>query len=134
MDLKGKRVAVLTEEKYEDLEPVSRAALARSRRRRLAGRLQIDHVHPASTAIRQVDRAIGEVKSEDFDGCVVPGLSLTSAPRSRLPPVRPRRWTKASLSRPLPRPYALFGCSAADGRRVFPIREDMENAGARLGR
>ena len=75
MDLKDKRVAVLTEEKYEDLElwyPVLRLREAGAEVVLVGSKP--DHVYTSKHGYpAKSDRAIGEIKSEDFDGCVVPG-------------------------------------------------------------
>lgn len=138
MDLKGKRVAVLTEEKYEDLElwyPVLRVQEAGAEVVLVGSKAghvySSKHGYPAKS-----DRAIGEVKSEDFDGCVVPGGFSPDYMR-RDPAFREFVRELVDEGKPVAAichgPWMLCSAKVLQGRRAtsfFSIREDMENAGA----
>ncbi len=137
MDLKGKRVAVLTEQKYEDLElwyPAIRLKEAGADVVLVGSKSDevylSKHGYPAKT-----DRAIGEIKSEDFDGCVVPGGFSPDFMR-RDPAFRQFVRELVDEDKPVAAichgPWMLCSAKVLDGRKAtsfFSIREDMENAG-----
>lgn len=138
MDLKGKRIAVLTADKYEDLElwyPVLRLQEAGADVVLVgatAGHVYTSkHGYPA-----KADLAIGDVKSENFDGCVVPGGFSPDLMR-RDPAFRELVRELVHENKPVAAichgPWMMCSAKVLEGRRAtsfFSIREDMENAGA----
>ncbi len=137
MDLKGKRVAVLTEQKYEDLElwyPAIRLKEAGADVVLVGAQADqtylSKHGYPA-----KADRGIGDIKSEDFDGCVVPGGFSPDFMR-RDPAFRQFVRELVDEDKPVAAichgPWMLCSAKVLEGRKAtsfFSIREDMENAG-----
>ncbi len=138
MDLKDKRIAVLTADKYEDLElwyPVLRLQETGAEVV-LVGAAE-GHVYTSKHGYpAKADRAIGDVKSEDFDGAVVPGGFSPDLMR-RDPAFRQFVRELVDEDKPVAAichgPWMMCSAKVLRGRRAtsfFSIREDMENAGA----
>jgi protease I len=138
MDLKGKRVAVLTEEKYEDLElwyPVLRLKEAGAEVVLVGAKA--DHVYTSKHGYpAKSERAVSEIKADSFDGCVVPGGFSPDFMR-RDPAFREFVREMVDEGKPVAAichgPWMLCSAKVLQGRRAtsfFSIREDMENAGA----
>lgn len=138
MDLKGKRVAVLTEEKYEDLElwyPVLRLKEAGAEVVLVGSKA--DHVYSSKHGYpAKSERAVSEIKADSFDGCVVPGGFSPDFMR-RDPAFREFVREMVDQNKPVAAichgPWMLCSARVLEGRRAtsfFSIRDDMENAGA----
>ena len=138
MELKGKRVAVLTEEKYEDLElwyPVLRLQEAGAEVVLVGAKA--DHVYGSKHGYpAKSERAVSEIKAESFDGCVVPGGFSPDYMR-RDPAFREFVREMVDEDKPVAAichgPWMLCSAKVLKGRRAtsfFSIRDDMENAGA----
>ena len=138
MELKEKRVAILVEQKYEDLElwyPAIRLQEAGAEVV-LVGPAEGEtylskHGYPA-----KADRSIADVKAESFDGVVVPGGFSPDYMR-RDPAFREFVREAVDENRPVAAichgPWMLCSAKVLHGRRAtsfYSIREDMENAGA----
>jgi protease I len=138
MDLKGKRVAVLTEEKYEDLElwyPVLRLKEAGAEVVLVGAKA--DHVYSSKHGYpAKSERAVSEIKADSFDGCVVPGGFSPDFMR-RDPAFREFVREMVDENKPVAAichgPWMLCSAKVLQGRKAtsfFSIRDDMENAGA----
>lgn len=136
--VKGKRVAVLVEKFYEDLElwyPVLRLREAGCEVTIVGPRagesFASKHGYPAKS-----DVAAADVKAEDFDAIVIPGGYSPDHMRRCQPMVD--LVTKAAhqgkvLAAICHGPWMLCSTKAIKGRRLtgfFAIRDDVENAGA----
>jgi protease I len=139
MALKGKRVAVLVEKFYEDLElwyPVLRLREAGCEVTIVgpkAGESYASkHGYPAKS-----DAAAGEVDAEDFDAVIIPGgYSPDHMRRCRAMVDLVTRAAKLGkvLAAICHGPWMLCSARCLEGRRVtgfFAIRDDVENAGGR---
>jgi protease I len=138
MNLTGKRVAVLTAEKYEDLElwyPAVRlqeAGAAVFLVGAQAGAVYgSKHGYPAKT-----DMAVADVGVDDFDGVVVPGGFSPDYMR-RDPKFKELIRACVEAGKPVCAichgPWMLCSARVLQGRRAtsfYSIRDDMENAGA----
>ena len=138
MNLSGKRVAVLTELKYEDLElwyPALRLQEAGAEVVLVgtdAGATYLSkHGYPA-----KADKGIDEVAASDFDGVVVPGGFSPDYMRRNVG-FRDLVREAVEAGKPVAAichgPWMLCSAKVLKGRRAtsfFSIREDMENAGA----
>lgn len=138
MDLTGKRVACLVEQKYEDLElwyPVLRLREAGADVRLVGSKVgetyPSKHGYPA-----EADTSIDEADVSHFDGVVVPGGFSPDYMRRH---AGFRTFVRAAVDANKPvaaichGPWMLCSAKVLDGRRAtsfFSIREDMENAGA----
>ena len=136
-DLQGKRVAVLVEKFYEDLElwyPVLRLREA-GRQVKIVGpkageTYASKHGYPA-----KADVAAAEVKADDFDAIVIPGGY--SPDHMRRHPAMVDLVTEAArqgkvLAAICHGPWMLCSARCLKGRKVtgfFAIRDDVENAG-----
>ena len=137
-NLKGKRVAVLVEKFYEDLElwyPVLRLREAGCDVKIVgpkAGETYASkHGYPAKAEV-----AASEVKASDFDGIIIPGGYSPDHMR-RHPPMVDLVTQAARLGKVLAAichgPWMLCSAKCLKGRKVtgfFAIRDDVENAGA----
>lgn len=136
--LKGKRVAVLVEKLYEDLElwyPVLRlreAGCEVSIVGPKAGEsFASKHGYPAKS-----DKAASDVKADDFDAIVIPGgYSPDHMRRSKamVDLVTQAAQKGKVLAAICHGPWMLCSTKAIKGRRItgfFAIRDDVENAGA----
>ena len=136
-NVKGKRVAVLVEKFYEDLElwyPVLRLREAGCDVKIVgpkAGETYASkHGYPAKS-----DVAAGEVKAADFDAVIIPGGYSPDHMR-RHPadgrPGHPGRQQGKVLAAICHGPWMLCSAKCLKGRKVtgfFAIRDDVENAG-----
>jgi protease I len=135
--VQGKRVAVLVEKFYEDLElwyPVLRLREAGCDVKIVgpkAGETYTSkHGYPAKSEV-----AAGEVKASDFDGIVIPGGY--SPDHMRRHPAMVDLVTQAArqgkvLAAICHGPWMLCSAKCLKGRKVtgfFAIRDDVENAG-----
>ncbi len=138
MNLTGKRIAVLTEEKYEDLElwyPAVRLQEAGAEVV-LVG-TEAGHVYKSKHGYpAKADISIGEAKAADFDGVVVPGGFSPDYMR-REPKYKQLVRDCVEAGKPVCAichgPWMLCSAKVLQGRRAtsfYSIREDMENAGA----
>ena len=136
-DLKGKRVAVLVEKFYEDLElwyPVYRLREAGCAVKLVGPRagevFGSKHGYPAKS-----DVAAGDVRADDFDAIIIPGGY--SPDHMRRSPAMVELVTEAArqgkiLAAICHGPWMLCSAKCLRGRRVtgfFAIRDDVENAG-----
>ena len=136
-DVKGKRVAVLVEKIYEDLElwyPVLRLREAGCDVKIVgpkAGETYLSkHGYPAKAEV-----AASEVKASDFDAIVIPGGYSPDHMR-RHPPMVDLVTHAGKLGKILASichgPWMLCSAKCLKGRKVtgfFAIRDDVENAG-----
>src|SRR5262245_6180743 len=139
MDLKGKRVAVLVEQQYQEMEvwyPVYRL--------REAG-CQVTLVGPEAGATypsklgypAKSDKAAKDVKAGDFDGVVIPGgfapdFIRRSEPMLKL--VRDMTEQGKVLAAICHGPWVLCSTTALRGKKAtcfFAIKDDVINAGAK---
>ena len=138
MNLTGKRIAVLTEEKYEDLELWYPAV-----RLREAG-ADVALVGPKAGAVygskhgypAKADLSIADARADDFDGVVVPGGFSPDYMR-RDPKFKELVRACVDAGKPVCAichgPWMLCSALVLQGRRAtsfHSIRDDMENAGA----
>jgi protease I len=138
MNLSGKRVAVLVEQKYEELEvwyPVYRL--------REAG-CQVTLVGPEAGKVYQsklgypakADAAAADVSAADFDAVVIPGGFAPDYVRrseAMLKLVRDAHAQAKPLAAICHGPWVLCSTEALRGRRAtgfHSIKDDMANAGA----
>ena len=138
MDLTGKRVAVLVEQKYEDLElwyPYYRVQEAGADAVLVgpeAGATYLSkHGYPA-----RADQPIDDAHADHFDGIVVPGGFSPDYMR-RNPAFRNLVRAAVEFDKPVAAichgPWMLCSAKVLQGRKAtsfYSIREDMENAGA----
>lgn len=139
MDLKGKRVAVLIEQQYQEMEvwyPVYRL--------REAG-CQVTLVGPeAGTSYpsklgypAKTDKAAKDVKAADFDGIVLPGGFAPDFIRrndAMLKLVRDMAEQGKVLAAICHGPWVLCSTTALHGKKAtcfFAIKDDVINAGAK---
>jgi protease I len=136
--LKGKRVAVLVEKFYEDLElwyPALRLREAGCQVKLVgpkAGESYASkHGYPA-----KADTTAAEVKAADFDAIIIPGGYSPDHMR-RHPPIVDLVTEAARQGKVLAAichgPWLLCSAKCLKGRKVtsfFSIRDDLENAGA----
>ena len=137
MNLQGKRVAVLVEKTYEDLElwyPAVRLQEAGATVTLVGPKAgetyPSKHGYPA-----RADKAVADVSAADFDGAVVPGGfspdHMRRDPKFREPCATPcwpaSRWPPSVTA---PGCCARPRCAGRRATSFFSIREDMENAGA----
>ena len=136
-NMKGKRVAVLVEKFYEDLElwyPVLRLREAGCQVQIVgpkAGETYTSkHGYPAKS-----DVAASEVKASDFDAIIIPGGyspdHMRRHPRDGRPG-HPSRALGKVLAAICHGPWMLCSAKCLKGRKVtgfFAIRDDVENAG-----
>jgi protease I len=136
-DVRDKRIAVLVEKMYEDLElwyPVLRLREAGCSVRLVAPRAgetyASKHGYPA-----KADTAAGDVDAGDFDAIVIPGGYSPDHMRRHKPMVdlvieaAQRGKVLAAICHG---PWMLCSARCLKGRRVtgfFAIRDDVENAG-----
>lgn len=139
MELQGKTVAVLVEQKYEDLElwyPALRLQEAGAEVWLVGPSAGVGyeskHGYPAKT-----DHAIADVSVDQIDGVVVPGGFSPDYMR-RDPAFRTLVREAALAGKPVAAichgPWMLCSAKVLEGREAtsfHSIREDMENAGAR---
>jgi len=138
MNLSGKRVAVLVEQKYEELElwyPTLRLREAGAVVELVgpeAGKTYPSKLgYPAKTTL-----AAADAKAADFDGVVIPGGFAPDYVRRSQPTLERVRGLHAR-AKPLAAichgPWVLCSTPALKGRTAtgfHSIRDDMENAGA----
>jgi protease I len=138
MSLNGKRVAVLVEQKYEDLElwyPALRVEEAGAETLLVGPQSRVTylskHGYPATT-----NRAIGDLEVDDIDGIIVPGGFSPDYLR-REPAFRQLVKAAVDAGKPVAAichgPWMLCSAKVLKGRRAtsfYSIREDLENAGA----
>ncbi|MBI1356150.1 MAG: DJ-1/PfpI/YhbO family deglycase/protease [Acidobacteria bacterium] len=138
MNLQGKKVAVLVEQKYEDLElwyPAVRLQEAGAEvvlvGPKAGETYPSKHGYPAKT-----DKSVLDVTAADFDGVVVPG-GFSPDHMRREPKFRELVRESVEAGKPVAAichgPWMLCSAKVLQGRRAtsfFSIREDMENAGA----
>jgi protease I len=135
--LSGKRVAVLVEKFYEDLElwyPVLRLREAGCRVRIVgpkAGETYLSkHGYPATA-----DTTIGEVKAGDFDAVIVPGGYAPDHMRrhkAMIDLVADAARQGKVVAAICHGPWMLCSARCLKGRKVtgfYAIRDDVENAG-----
>jgi protease I len=136
-NVKGKRVAVLVEKFYEDLElwyPVMRLREAGCDVKIVgpkAGEIYASkHGYPAKSEV-----AASEVKASDFDAIIIPGGYSPDHMR-RHPPMVDLVTQAAKQGKILASichgPWMLCSAKCLKGRKVtgfFAIRDDVENAG-----
>jgi protease I len=138
-NLRGKRAAVLVEQKYEDLElwyPALRLADA-GVKVTLVGP-EPDEVYGSKHGYpAKAERGIDEVDAADFDAIVVPGGFSPDYMR-RKPGFRDLIKAAVVARKPVAAichgPWMLCSAKVLEGRRAtsfFSIREDLENAGAK---
>ena len=141
-EAKGKRVAVLVEKFYEDLElwyPVLRLREAGAEVRIVGPKAgesyESKHGYPA-----KADVSAAEVSADDFDAIIIPGGYSPDHMR-RCPPMVDLVTEAAQRGKVLAAichgPWMLCSTKAIKGRRLTgykSIRDDVENAGRRLGR
>lgn len=136
-DFKGKRIAVLVEKFYEDLElwyPVLRMREAGCDVKIVgpkAGETYASkHGYPAKS-----DVAAADVKAEDFDAVIIPGgyspdhMRRTKAMIDLVAEAARQNKVLAAICHG---PWMLCSAKCLKGRRVtgfFAIRDDVENAG-----
>ena len=138
MDLSGKRVAVLVEQKYEELElwyPTLRLREAGAVVELVgpeAGKTYPSKLgYPAKTTL-----AAADAKASDFDGVVIPGGFAPDYVRrcgAMLELVRGLHARAKPLAAICHGPWVLCSTPALKGRTAtgfHSIRDDMENAGA----
>lgn len=139
MELQGKTVAVLVEQKYEDLElwyPALRLQEAGAAvwlvGPKAGESYPSKHGYPA-----KADYSIGEVTADQIDGLVVPGGFSPDYMR-RDPSFRKLVRETALEGKPVAAichgPWMLCSAKVLEGREAtsfYSIREDMENAGAK---
>ena len=139
MGIEGKRVALLVEQKYEDLElwyPALRLQEAGATVTLVGSKAgesyASKHGYPA-----RAERSIDDVTADEFDGVVVPGGFSPDYMRRN---ARFRQLVRAAAEAGKPvaaichGPWMLCSAKVLEGRRAtsfFSIREDMENAGAK---
>jgi protease I len=137
MDLQGKRIAVLVEKFYEDLElwyPVLRLREAGCQvwivGPKAGETYTSKHGYPA-----KADLAAAEVKADEFDAIVIPGGYSPDHMRRHRPMVdlvtEAARQGKV-LAAICHGPWMLCSAKCLKGRKVtsfFAIRDDIENAG-----
>ena len=139
MDPKGKRVAVLVEQQYQEMEvwyPVYRL--------REAG-CQVTLVGPAAGEIypsklgypAKSDKAAADVSANDFDAVVIPGgfapdfMRRTEAMIRLVSDMAERGKVVAAICHG---PWVLCSTQALKGKKAtcfFAIKDDVSNAGAR---
>ncbi len=138
MDLTGKRIAVLVEQKYEDLElwyPYYRVQEAGADvflvGPEAGAAYGSKHGYPA-----RADLPIADAHADHFDGIVVPGGFSPDYMR-RNPAFRQLVRDAVHAGKPVAAichgPWMLCSAKVLEGRRAtsfYSIREDMENAGA----
>ena len=138
MSLKKKKVAVLVEMKYEDLELWYPALRLEEEGAEIlyvgpkAGEVYgSKHGYPAKTT-----HAIADVSADDIDGIVVPGGFSPDYMR-REPRFKQLIQAAVEAKKPVAAichgPWMLCSAKVLQGRRAtsfFSIRDDMENAGA----
>jgi protease I len=138
MNLTGKRIAVLTEEKYEDLElwyPAVRLEEAGAKVV-LVG-TEADKVYKSKHGYpAKAEMAIADAKADDFDGVVVPGGFSPDYMR-REPKYKALIKACVDAGKPVCAichgPWMLCSARVLEGRKAtsfHSIRDDMENAGA----
>jgi protease I len=139
MDLKGKRVAVLVEQQYQEMEVWYPAY-----RLREAG-CQVTFVGPEAGATypsklgypAKCDKAAKDVKAGDFDAVVIPGgfapdFIRRSEPMLKL--VRDLAEQGKVLAAICHGPWVLCSTTALRGKKAtcfFAIKDDVINAGAK---
>ncbi len=137
-ELKGKRIAILVEKLYEDLElwyPYYRLKEAGCEVKLVGPKagetFASKHGYPAKS-----DTSAAEVKASEFDAVIIPGGYSPDHMRRHEPMVR--LVTEALRSGKVVAaichgPWMLCSTKAIQGRRVtgfFAIKDDVENAGA----
>ena len=137
MSLKGKRIAILAEDMYEDLElwyPYYRLVEEGAEVKIIgpeAKEYQSKHGYPV-----RAEFAAGEVKANDFDGVVVPGGYAPDKLR-RYPKILDlvrgifeKGGVVASICHG---PWVLISAKIMQGKKttaVIALKDDLENAGA----
>lgn len=138
MELEGKRIAILAEDQYEDLElwyPLIRMKEAGARVD-VVGMPGVEAYHSKHDYPAKVDVSVGEVSAKDFDAVVIPGGYAPDRMRRHEPMLDFVRavFEEGGL--------VAFICHAGwvpvsagivEGRRVtsfYAIKDDLQNAGA----
>lgn len=141
-DLQGKRVAILVDNYFEESEftgPVrdlKKAGVAVDIIASSAGDVQaMNHAEPSKTY--HVDKAIGDVRIDEYDALVLPGGTL-NADQLRMNN-KARIWIKKFMDMGKPvaaichAPWTLASAGVVRGRKLTSfetIQDDMRNAGA----
>ena len=138
MELKGKKVAILLENQFEDLEvlyPYHRLREAGAEVK-LLGKSKGASASGKKGHESQADEAVGDAKPADFDGLVIPG-GFSPDHMRRTPAFT--EFVKAMIAAGKPvaaichGPWMLCSARALKGKKAtsfYSIRDDMENAGA----
>ena len=138
MNLQGKRIAVLVEQQYQEMEvwyPVYR--LREAGAEVVLGGPEAGKIYPSNLGYpAKSDRAIAEVSAKDFHAAVLPGGFAPDYIR-RVPAmiefVQRMHDAKKPLAAICHGPWILCSTNALKGRKAtcfFSIREDVVNAGA----
>ncbi|HXR50163.1 MAG TPA: type 1 glutamine amidotransferase domain-containing protein [Verrucomicrobiae bacterium] len=141
-DLKGKKVAILVDDYFEEAEftgPLNDLKKAGAEVEVIApkaGEIHgMNHVEIADTF--RADKALDDVKIDEYDALVLPGGAV-NADQLRMND-KARIWIKQFMNSGKPvaaichAPWALASAGVAKGRRLtsfFTIQDDMRNAGA----
>src|SRR5262245_17541224 len=138
MELKGKRVAVLVEQQYQEMEvwyPVYRLREAGCAVDLIGP--EAGHTYPSKLGYpARSDKSVRDVRADDYDGLVIPGgfapdfIRRTEAMIRFTSEMAERGKVIAAICHG---PWVLCSTQALKGKRAtcfFAIKDDVSNAGA----